>query len=759
MTRKYYAHTREGAPESEWQPLAHHLQQSASIAAEMGADAGISEIAYLAGLLHDIGKYSDAFQERLRGKKTRVDHATAGAKEIMLLLSDKTKRPAAEIISYCIAGHHSGLPDYGSSSDTEDDSTLLARRNKKPLKDYSAYKSEIIPDLASVRLPTIKAALFRFQPAQGHEARVQRSAAFSFSFLIRMVFSALVDADWIDTERFANIQSRPRGGFASMRELKSEFDRYIQKYANPERDIHRKRTETLHDCLAHGADAPGFFTLTVPTGGAKTLNSLAFALTHAVQHDLKRVIYVIPFTSIIEQNAKVFREALGSLGAENVLEHHSNFDWDNPRNKAEDEEDSVADKLKLASENWDVPIVVTTNVQFFESLYASKKRRARKLHNLAKSVIIFDEAQTLPRAYLQPCLMAIQELVRNYGASAVFSTATQPSLQRFFAPDVHFTELASTPKALFDFYKRVRVVHLGQVTDEALLERLSQHEQVLCIVNTRRHARGLFTQLSERCADGVYHLSTLMCPKHREITLETIRTRLDAGLPCRVISTQVLEAGIDVDFPVGYRALAGLDSIIQAAGRVNREKRCEIADMYVFEPETPLIKKTPLFIQQTGGVARIILRDHADDPTTIAAIEAYYNLLYNMQDARDFDSHGILSCLDGKDDPFGFAFKSAAENFKLIEDNTVAIMIPFDDHARGLIRTLTNSAYPLSVLRKLQPYTVNIYEQEFDALFGTGRLDEIQGKYYALRPEAMDSCYHAFGLDVPERSGSAIFAD
>ena len=280
--------------------------------------------------------------------------------------------------------------------------------------------------------------------------------------------------------------------------------------------INRKRTEILNACRVGASAAPGFFTLTVPTGGGKTLASMAFALNHAHTHGLERIIYIIPFTSIIEQNAGVFREALGELGAENILEHHSNYAWEATGQSADDETNQVKAKLKLAAENWDIPIVVTTNVQFFESLFASQKSQARKVHNIAKSVLVFDEAQMLPRQYLKPCLLAVQELVQNYGCSAVFCTATQPSLPRFFPAQTAFTELAPDPQGLFDFFRRVQVTNLGAVPDAELIQQIHAQQQALCIVNTRRHAKGLYDLLDR---DGAFHLSTLMCPAHRKTTL------------------------------------------------------------------------------------------------------------------------------------------------------------------------------------------------------------------------------------------------
>ena len=485
---------------------------------------------------------------------------------------------------------------------------------------------------------------------------------------------------------------------------------------------------------------------------------MAFALNHAHTHGLERIIYVIPFTSIIEQNAEVFREALGELGAENILEHHSNYDWEAEGQPSDDETNQVKAKLKLAAENWDIPIVVTTNVQFFESLFASKKSQARKVHNIAKSVLVFDEAQMLPRHYLKPCLLAVQELVQNYGCSAVFCTATQPSLPRFFSAQTAFTELAPNPQALFDFFRRVQVTNLGTVPDAELIQQLHARRQALCIVNTRRHAKGLYDLLDE---GGTFHLSTLMCPMHRKATLDEIRQRLKTGQTCRVVSTQVMEAGIDVDFPVGFRALAGLDSIIQAAGRVNREMRNASSNVFVFRPQTEFIKRTPEFIKQTASVAEAVLRDHAADPTTTSAIEEYYALLYTLQDELAFDTQKITDYFEkGTREP-NFDFKTAAEKFKLIDESTVTVFIPYDDEARQQIEALKYALYPARVLRQLQLYAVNIYRYEFENLQSKGVIQTIGDAYHVLDPKQMETYYNsATGLVIPERSsGDAVFTD
>jgi CRISPR-associated endonuclease/helicase Cas3 len=734
----FYAHSKPDLPSSEWQLLKDHLINTGNLAFELGRDANVSELAQVAGWIHDIGKYSDAFQRRLEGSKQHVDHATAGAREIIQLFQTGPQKALANLLAYCIAGHHSGLPDYGSVLDVGGEGTLLARLDpdKTTLHDYSAYKTEI--DSASL---TFQPRFIR--PIKGH-------TNFSVSFLARMIFSILVDADWLETEIYINDGRKLRGEYESIEALTQRFNQFLRRFYNPQNPINQKRTETLRSCISKAAEKQGIFTLTVPTGGGKTLASMAFALNHAVAHDQKRIIYVIPFTSIIEQNAMVFKECLGE---ENILEHHSNFDWEQKRELPDDQTNSVISKLKLASENWDIPIVVTTNVQFFESLFASQKSRCRKLHNIAKSVIIFDEAQMLPREYLKPCMLAVQELVQNYGASAVLCTATQPLLKQFMPDMPEFTELAPDPQALFNFYKRVQVKNSGILPDAELLEQMNAHPQVLCIVNTRKHAKGLYDGLS---GEGRFHLSTLMCPAHRKQTLLTIRDRLKNGGTCRVVSTQVMEAGIDVDFPLGYRALAGLDSVIQAAGRVNREGKMPNGEMFVFEPESYFIKRTPAYIKQTADAARSILRDFVADPVSIEAIIAYFKLLDTLQDPkRASDAKEILACFDKNE---GFDFKTAAEKFKIIENKTIAVIIPYNDEAAKWVEELRYTPYTASTLRKLQGYTVNIYEQEFQALNAKGVIEMAADTYAVL----IDMSYYdaQTGIVLPARvGGEAIFFD
>ena len=488
-----------------------HLYGTANLAGNFADSFGKREWGFCCGLLHDIGKYSPAFQNKIKNDSNRrVDHSTAGARVCMELGG------LYQFMSYCIAGHHSGLPDYGSSADSGEAPTLLGRSRKK-IEDYSAYKAEIqIPPLQS--LP--------FDPANSPDPD------FSLSMFIRMLYSCLVDADFLDTERFMKGGSTERDAGESMDLLLKKSEQHISAWlANEDTDtVNGRRTEILKHCLECGKKPRGIFQLTVPTGGGKTVASLAFALRHAVENKMERVIYVIPYTSIIEQNAEVFRNILGNA---NVLENHYNIDYES------------SDELKpmhLAAENWDKPVIVTTNVQFFESLYANKSSKCRKLHNIANSVIIFDETQMLPPDFLKPCIAALEELVTNFRSSIVLCTATQPALTPYFRSKTSVEELCPRVEEQFRFYERVMYQNLGVVTEQELTEHIRQEEQVLCIVNTKKRAQKLYQNIK---GEGVFHLSTAMYPKHRRRVLEEIRKRLQNGEKCVLISTSLRVSGND----------------------------------------------------------------------------------------------------------------------------------------------------------------------------------------------------------------------
>lgn len=713
----FLAHRTEDGRE---QPLIDHLRGTAAYAEQFAQPFGAGELARALGLAHDIGKYSSAFQKRIRGDSLTTDHATAGAQQIASLCG----APAA----YCIAGHHSGLPDGGARTDAAGQPTLCGRL-KKTLPPYDAFAAEVT-----------------LSPARFQAPHILGQGGFTVSFWTRMLFSCLVDADFLDTEAFMQEKAPPRGREMKIDELLTRLERFINPWWDAKTPLNRTRCDILRACLDAGAQSPGLFTLTVPTGGGKTVASLAFALRHAKAHGKNRIVYVIPFTSIVEQTADKFREILGS---ENVLEHHSGVDFDDQ----DDETDRELRRKKLATENWDMPVIVTTAVQFFESLFANKPSRCRKLHNLADSVIIFDEAQTIPLPYLQPCVRAISELAVNYGASCVLCTATQPALGPLFqavSPDLTFREIA--PPIDPEVFRRVTYSHLGRLSDEELAERLSSHAQALCIVGTRKQAQAVYDLLD---TEGSFHLSTLMTPSHRRAVLEEIRARLRDGRPCRVVSTSLIEAGVDVDFPIVYRAEAGLDSEIQAAGRCNREGRraAEQSMVYLFQPDSAYTAHLPHSLKRPLEVARQTARDGSalDAPETI---ERYFTVLYQYEGAA-LDQKNIVSRLEAGAQDLSFPFRSVAEQFHIIDSDTRSVLIPRTKEAVVLAERLHAGERNRSLLRKAGQESVNIYTNHFEALNARGALDILDEGVAILTDLSLYS--EQTGLALLTDSGVGIF--
>ncbi len=671
---KYITHRRD---DGSYQELQEHLRGVAERASVFADGFGAGEHAYRTGMLHDIGKYSPAAQRRQCDPEhtAKVDHATAGVQE--------ARRLGDIAAAFAIAGHHGGLPDPGTRM-SADASTLFARLNK-PLTgelDPSAWRGEQEPFAGEV-LPS----WFRQAP--------RPRMGFVSAMYTRMLFSCLVDADYLDTEAFMAYEAVERGSGEALPALLEKLHGYVEPWLAAEgMGINRIRSDLLRVCLQGGEMARGLYTLTIPTGGGKTVSSLAFALCHAVRHGMKRVIYVVPYTSIIEQNAEVFRKILGE---ENVLEHHANVDM-------EDEDSKLH---RLAAENWDAPVVVTTAVQFFESLFAAKPSRCRKLHSITDAVVIFDEAQMLPVPYLRPCVNAIAELVQHYGATAVLCTATQPALEGVltqYAPELKAQEICSRTEALFNAFRRTRIIRDGAQTQAELAARLAENEQVLCIVNLRRTAQEIFGLLPE---EGRFHLSTLMTPEHRMRKLDEIRQRLKAGLPCRVVSTSLIEAGVDVDFPEVWRELAGLDSILQAAGRCNREGKrpMENSLVHVFHLEGA----APRMIRQNVAATERVVAEFADIAAP-GAIETYFRELFYVLKSNDaLDAKGILRMSDGQQ------FRTIAKEFKLIEEETVPVYIPAPENAHLLVR-LRAGEVSRGLLRKLGRYAVNVRPAQLTAL-------------------------------------------
>jgi CRISPR-associated endonuclease/helicase Cas3 len=714
-----HAHSIAGQPEATWELLSDHLAAVGGRAAEFAQAIGAAPAGLVMGLLHDIGKCSAAYQRYIRAEVAEnsargPDHSSAGAREALRIYADS--RPLDRIMAYGIAGHHSGLMDGGK----------LRERETKQIDAYSGWEDHAYGLPGSLELKT---CLSGFAPNKF-------LPLFTPYFMTRMLFSCLVDADSLETERFyaeADDRSAPeRGGCLCANHL-AAVRAFMAEHRQENDAVNRLRSQILDHAVSKAAMPPGLFTLTVPTGGGKTLTSLSFALEHAAIHGMRRVVYVIPFTSVIEQTAGVFRDALGPDLEADVLEHHSSFDWEQGRAGDSDGEGQAAlARLQRDAENWDAPIVVTTAVQFFESLFAAQRSRARKLHNLARSVIIIDEAQSIPVHLLRPSLAAIDELARNYGATVVLCTATQPALrlQDQALPQTEDMkragrregldipperELAPDPPGLYHALRRVGVEWRQEaVPDAEIAARFAEQPQMLCIVNSRGHARTLFEAIA--ALPGACHLTTLMCAAHRRRVLNVARQRLKDGLPVRLVATSLIEAGVDVSFPEVWRAAAGLSSIAQAAGRCNRSSELGplgevLGRVVVFEPAEAQV---PPFIDAFYTPARTVLRSHTDDVLSENAIQAYYKALYRQQGYAALDR----SILDGNAFPIipalrgagiDFPFRSISDAYRFIDDTMEPVLIPYDETARAALYALRHARVPpAGIHRRLQQYVVPI---------------------------------------------------
>ena len=721
----FYAHSLENQLPEKWETMEQHEQRVAELCSKFLAriHPNLAPWGNLLGRWHDLGKYSREFQKYLCDANNiqcedlhrvdvsgKVDHSTAAAQ----LAVDKFAQ-AGKLLGYAFAGHHAGLPDW---DDGVSQSGLRQRLEKKIFD----FESQAPRELAHIALP----ALPKF-PQLAKDEHFPARAAFRVAFWIRMIFSGLVDADFLATEAFMSPdrQSQRANRTVALGEMLSQLESHVDEIelgaeTTPINSIRKQIGDT---CISKASLAPGLFSLNVPTGGGKTIAGLLFALKHAVANELDRVIVAIPFTSIIEQNADVYRSIFEPLGDEVVLEHHSNLD---------PEKETTANRLQ--AENWDAPLIVTTNVQFFESLFACKTSRCRKLHRIAKSVVILDEAQTLPVDLLKPTLFAIRELVEIYGCTVVICTATQPALDYrddFTIGLKSVTPIIDESNALHENLKRVHVDYVGQIDDESLSQQLREHEKVLCIVNTRVNAATIFDMLGE--SENNFHLSTRMCAAHRKQVLDQqIRPRLktESRQPCRVISTQLIEAGVDVDFPVVYRAITGLDSLAQAAGRCNREGRLELGRVYFFENES---LPPPGLLRQTADSAKELLNQY-DDLLSPEAIQHYFELHY-WKKSDGWDRHHVLKSIGNQPNKLEFNFREVAAKYQFIREVTETILIPFDDESKRLIEKLekTSEARFLDreFWRKLQRYGVQVRQHELVRLQKAGAV-ELQHERWVL---------------------------
>lgn len=721
MTTIYYAHSKEGRPCSEWQLLKDHGANVGKLSGQFANYFNARNWGEAAGNDHDDGKGTAAWQAWLRHVNNIIDefspsysghpnHALHGAKRLY-----QFSKEAGKLLSYCISGHHGGLPNWYDAEQTGLNSKL---KNELSLLTITLKNPEL-----ENRLP--------FTVSDPNDF------GFQLQFFVRMIFSCLVDADYLDTEAFLDkTRSKYRSTYPSFTILYSRFWQSFRKMQlkASKTPVNTQRDSVLKDCLEASKLNPGLFSLTVPTGGGKTLSSLAFAFEHAKQFKQCRIIYVIPFTSIIEQNASVFRKILGK---DAVLEHHCNFipddaDW----------------KTRLASENWDAPIAVTTNAQFFDSFYANKPSKCRKLHNVANSIVIFDEIQTIPVEKLRPCLEVLKELTQNYNVSALLCTATQPAIgySKYFPSGLKdIREIIKDIPSLFCALKRTEETFIGDIDEIELSEKLTALKQVLCIVNTRQQALDIFHRLPED--EGNFHLSALMYPLHRSRVLKQIRFRLKDNLPCRVVSTQLIEAGVDVDFPDVYRMIAGMDSIAQAAGRCNREglNAKGRVSIFRFKNCTP-----PGYFRQTAQSAEPLFKKFEGHLLEPPCIHEYFSNYYWINEERMDSEEIVSSCNRGNTG--NIQFKDIAR-FQLINTASIPIIIALEDEAIHLIRQLDFIEHGGLIFRKLQQYSVQIYHYQMDEL--KGWLENPKPGLFVLRSPEMYSCKS--GLICKEPEGGAFF--
>lgn len=747
----YYAHSHPDHPEdrSQWQTLEDHLRKVANRATQFAKetrplDAAFHEVARWAGLLHDIGKYTPEFQAylgRQREGGVETHHAVFGA---ALSALQSLLGPA-----FVSAGHHAGLHDSSTlQSLIADPKYGLDRRLKDVRKIFEAEIGKI--------------------PSNIPDPDFVRDRLLGCEYYVRMLLSCLVDADCLDTEKACT--GRSRDSIVLSDGLKDLLIRRVSaERASKSHDgtVNEIRHRLFEQCLAAAQKPPGFFTLTVPTGGGKTLSSMAFALAHARAHNLRRVIVVIPYLSIIEQNAADYRRVLDPDNVGMLVEHHSAVGTGCDENS---DRSAVELEAGLATENWDAPVIVTTSVQFIESLLANRPSTCRKLHNIARSVVVLDEVQTLPIHLLAPVLSVCRELKEQYGTSFVFSTATQPAFRRSsglpdgFGSD-ETVEIAGDEDAVSETFRvlnRVRYERLGTLDWKSVSDRMSTENQVLCVLNTRGHAFTLWESLRDALPveqrDSVYHLSSALCAEHRLDILGharapnegSIRHRLLAGLPCRVVATQLVEAGVDLDFPAVLRAMGPLDSIVQAAGRCNREGRLsEPGRVGVFVPSEggtpPGVYKTA-----TGQTSAFLAGfDLEHEPLQAEHFSRYFGALFNIVDT-DYARGRECSI---QEDRVNFRFREVARKARVITDDTVSVVAMYRE-GKAIVRQIRERRsangrlrFDRHDMRRLQRYMVNLRRKDFVFLEQNGAVTELLPN---LSVFVLDqACYHsALGVIV-----------
>ena len=690
---EYIGHTSD---DGRKQLLLDHLNGTSKLCRE-NANEFWADIAEFVGQIHDIGKYTSGFQKRINGAENiRVEHAICGAKEV----AKAPPKSYVPMIEYCVAGHHSGLPDGGTKVDGEEDSTLHGRMKRKT-GDYSAYENEVKLEYPKDNLREL------------FDVSNQREIIERYSFFTRYLFSCLTDADFIDTERFVT-PNTDRG-------IDGDFQKAYEKVCKKlnsfkiETKLQESRSIIQEQVYKSVESNANVYTLNMPTGSGKTLCSIRAALKTAIENKKNRIIYVIPYVSIIEQTAKVFEDIFGDVLP--VLQHHSNYDFDDDKN--EDENEITSEKLKRSCENWDAKLIVTTNIQFFESLYHYKGRRLRKLHNLADSVIIFDEIHMLPIDYIQPCLRAIGYVTKYLNSTAILMSATMPNYDKFMERYMSGVKIENAVKdtSLFNVFDKCRYEYIGKCELASLAEKAQEYDNALIIVNKRKTARELY----DICSGNKYHLSTYMTPLHRSEIIAKIKEDIKNGINTTVISTSLIEAGVDLDFKAVFREIAGIDNILQSGGRCNREGKMDMGDVFVFETDGgnyQTKKKSDIIIR--ANITRNLFEEF-ENISTDKCIKEYYGRLLNYKEKK-IEENTITAIMGNDLRIDGIPFRTYAESFNFIDNQVIGIVIPCDEN-RGLIKELKDGK--LSVKRNLQRYSASVNKDEFKELFQIGIIETL----------------------------------
>ena len=710
-----YAHNAQGRKQTIKEHLTGVAERAASYSIELMRDC-----VYQVGLAHDIGKYAEDFQKRLNGGNNKYEHSVCGAIEIGELASDDFEKGMTYMLQYCIAGHHTGLPDGGTSVDRGDvGNTLHAKLNRKNDytgdADYSSYSDEI-----KLKLPNyteLISTIFKIQ----NKTEVYEK----YAFFTRYLFSCLTDADYLDTEIFYSP--------GTDRKLSADFGKILdiineeleQRSINSDTPLKKARKELQEQAFGNCLSDSRINILDMPTGSGKTLCSMKIALKKLIEHEKKRIIYVIPYTSIIEQTAETFESLFGKYA--DIVQHHSNYCYD------DEKENTTAAKLKRSTENWDAPVIITTSVQFFQSLYHYKGSGLRKMHNMADSVIVFDEVHMLPEKYLQPCLRAIGFITKYLNSEVLFLSATMPDFSELFerySGNAAYDELIKD-KSSFKWFQKCRYINIGKTDIENIAAKSEHYDSSLIIVNSRKTAREVYRLLSGKN----YHLSTYMTPHDRSKTIKQIRDELANGEKITVVSTSLVEAGVDLDFQAVFRQLAGLDSILQSGGRCNREGRMEYGNVFIFETDESIRGDMKI----RAGIVKNML-EKGLDITSDESIREYYRRIFRYSDDI-IERNTIAKDCNGFD---SIPFRTYAEDFEFIKDETINVVINNIQESEKLVQQLEYGGK--NIRRKLQRYSVSLKKHEFDEAMKSGLINDTGYGVFVLANN--DYYRNETGLDI-----------